>query len=82
MITVYAFSNVPPPVKGLSRDLRVLWALEEAGLPYRIHPLDGVRGDLRSPEYLHVNPFGAVPAIEDDGSLLFESAAMPATGNP
>jgi glutathione S-transferase len=76
MITVYAFSNVPPPVKGITRDLRVLWALEEAGLPYRIHPLDFARGDLRRPDYLSVNPFGAVPAIEDEGFKLFESAAI------
>jgi glutathione S-transferase len=76
MITVYAFGNVPPPVKGITRDLRVLWALEEARLPYRIHPLDFARGDLRRPDYLSVNPFGAVPAIEDDGFKLFESAAI------
>lgn len=76
MITAYAFSNVPPSVKGVSRDLRALWALEEAGLPYRIHPLDGVRGDQRSAEYALVNPFGVVPAIEDDGFKLFESAAI------
>lgn len=35
MITVYAFGNVPPPVIGVTRDLRVLWAAEEAGVPYR-----------------------------------------------
>ncbi|HEX9702748.1 MAG TPA: hypothetical protein VGA19_07830, partial [Rhodospirillales bacterium] len=63
MITAFAFCNVPAPVKGLSRDLRVLWALEEAGLPYRVHALDGMRGDLKSPEYLSVNPFGIVPSI-------------------
>ena len=41
MITVHAFSNVPPAVMGLSRDLRVLWALAETGLAHRVHPLDG-----------------------------------------
>ena len=76
MITVYAFNNVPPVVKGMSRDLRVLWALEETGLAYRVHPLDGVRGDLKSPEYLRVNPFGIAPSIDDDGFRLFESAAI------
>lgn len=76
MMTVYAFNNLPPFVKGISRDLRVFWALEEAGLSYRVHPIDGVRGDQRSAEYALVNPFGVVPAIEDDGFKLFESAAI------
>jgi glutathione S-transferase len=76
MITVYAFGNVPPPVVGVTRDLRVLWALEEAGLAYRVHALDFARGDLSSPEYLLVNPFGLVPAIDDGGFKLFESAAI------
>jgi len=76
MITAFAFCNVPAPVKGLSRDLRALWALEEAGLPYRVHPLDAVKGDLKSPEYLSVNPFGIVPSIDDGGFRLFESAAI------
>ena len=76
MITVYAFNNVPPPVVGVSRDLRVLWALEETGLSYRISPIDGVRGDQRGPDYVRVNPFAVIPAIEDDGFTLFESAAI------
>jgi len=76
MITVYAFDNVPPPVRALTRDLRVLWALEEAGLPYRVHPLDFAKGDLKSPDYLRVNPFGRVPSIDDDGFKLFESGAI------
>jgi len=76
MITVYAFSNVPPPVVGVTRDLRVLWAAEEAAIPYRIHPLDFARGDLRAPEYVDINPFGLVPAIDEDGFELFESGAI------
>ena len=76
MLTVYAFGNVPAPVIGVTRDLRVLWAAEEAGLPYRIHALDFARGELRGPEYLRVNPFGLVPAIDDGGFRLFESAAI------
>jgi glutathione S-transferase len=76
MITAYAFSKVPPPVKGVTRDLRILWALEETGLPYQISPLDGVRGDQRGADYALVNPFGAVPAFEDDGFKLFESGAI------
>jgi glutathione S-transferase len=76
MLTVYAFGNVPAPVIGVTRDLRVLWAAEEANLPYRIHALDFARGELRGPEYLRVNPFGLVPAIDDGGFKLFESAAI------
>lgn len=76
MITVYVFGNVPAPVIGATRDLRVLWAAEEVGLPYRVQPLDYPRGDLRSPDYLRVNPFGLIPAIDDDGFKLFESAAI------
>jgi glutathione S-transferase len=76
MLTVYAFGNVPAPVIGVTRDLRVLWAAEEADLPYRVKPLDNSRGELRGPEYLRVNPFALVPAIDDDGFTLFESAAI------
>jgi glutathione S-transferase len=76
MITVFTFNNLPPAAKGLSRDLRAVWALEESGLPYRIHELDGVRGDQRSAEYTQVNPFGIAPSIEDDDLKLFESAAI------
>lgn len=76
MITVYAFGNVTPEVRGITRDLRALWALEEGGLPYRVHPLDDMRGELSGADYLHVNPFGLVPAIDDDGFRLYESAAI------
>ena len=76
MLTIYAFGNVPPPVVGVTRDLRVLWTAEEAGIPYRVRTLDHARGELRSPEYTAVQPFGQVPAIDDDGLTLFESGAI------
>jgi len=76
MITAYVFGNAPRPVWNVTRDLRVLWALEETGLPYRMHPLDFERGELKRPEYTRVQPFGQIPAIEDDGFTLFESAAI------
>ena len=76
MITVYVFGNAPPPVRNVTRDLRALWALEECGLPYRLQPLDHARGELKGPEYLRVNPFGAIPSIDDEGFRLFESAAI------
>lgn len=76
MITVYVFGNAPAPVRNVTRDLRVLWALEESGVPYRLHPLDFARGDLKRAEYTRVNPFGKIPAIDDEGFALFESTAI------
>ena len=76
MLTVYVFGNVPAPVRPVTRDLRVLWALEETGIPYRLQPLDFFRGELKQPEYLRVQPFGQIPAIEDEGFALFESGAI------
>jgi len=74
MITVTAFKWVPDFARGLVRDLRVRWALEEAGLPYReklIGPEDQASADYRA-----LQPFGQVPAIEEDGLSLFESGAI------
>jgi glutathione S-transferase len=76
MITVYVFGNAPRPVWDVTRDLRVLWALEETGIPYRVRPLDFERGELKQPEYMRIQPFGQIPAIEDGGFTLFESAAI------
>jgi len=76
MLTIYAFGSLPPFAIGLSRDLRVLWAAEEAGLDYRVRPLDVFKGELKTPDYLSVQPFGCIPAIEDEGLTLFESAAI------
>jgi glutathione S-transferase len=74
MITLTAFRSVPPFVRGLVRDLRVRWALEEAGLPYRDRLIG--REDLATPGYRALQPFGQVPAIEEDGFKLFESGAI------
>jgi glutathione S-transferase len=74
MITVTAFKWVPPFAQGLVRDLRVRWALEEAGVPYREKLLGP--GDNDSPEYRALQPWGQVPMIEDDGLVLFESGAI------
>ena len=74
MITVTAFRWVPEFARGLVRDLRVRWALEEAGLPYReklIGPEDQASADYRA-----LQPFGQVPAFEEDGVKLFESGAI------
>ena len=74
MITLTAFRSVPPFVRGLVRDLRVRWALEEAGIPYRERLIG--REDLATAAYRALQPFGQVPAIEEDGFKLFESGAI------
>jgi glutathione S-transferase len=74
MITVTAFKWVPPFAQGLVRDLRVRWAMEEAGLPYDVR-LIGPE-DQASPAYRARQPFGQVPVIEEDGLTLFESGAI------
>lgn len=76
MITLYGFNNVIPPVVGETRDLRVQWALEETGLPYRVHGLDFPAGDLSTETYRRLNPFAQVPALEDDDLILAESGAI------
>jgi len=74
MITVSAFKWVPDFARGQVRDLRVRWALEEAGLPYRTRLLG--QGDQDKPEYRAMQPFGQVPVFEEDGFVLFESGAI------
>jgi len=76
MIDCYAFGSVPPFAKGLVRDLRVRWALEEAGLPYRVTLVGDGEGLMARSSYRLVQPFGQIPAIEDDGLTLFESGAI------
>ncbi len=74
MITISAFKWVPEFARGRVRDLRVRWALEEAGLPYRTRLLE--QGDQDKPEYRALQPFGQVPILEEDGLVLFESGAI------
>ncbi len=74
MITITAFQTVPDFAKGLVRDLRVRWALEETGIPYRTRLL--APGDQDKPEYRALQPFGQVPIMEDNGLVLFESGAI------
>ncbi|WP_110655340.1 glutathione S-transferase family protein [Salinicola halimionae] len=73
-IRVSAFRWVPDFARGKVRDLRVRWALEEAGLPYETEAIDFV--EKRSPNYLCRQPFGQVPLMEVDGEAMFESGAI------
>jgi glutathione S-transferase len=74
MITISAFKHVPDFARGLVRDLRVRWALEEVGLPYKVRLLE--QGDQEKPDYRLLQPFGQVPIFDDDGLALFESGAI------
>jgi glutathione S-transferase len=74
MITVTSFKWAPPFARGLVRDLRVRWALEEAGLRYEVKLL--ADGEKDGAEYRAWQPFGQVPAYEENGLKLFESGAI------
>ena len=74
MNAVTGFSAVPPFARGLVRDLRVRWALEEAGLPFEDTPIDFA--DKTSEAFRRKNPFGLVPVFEVDGRPTFESGAI------
>lgn len=73
-ITVSAFRWVPDFAAGLVRDVRVRWALEEAGLPYQERLLD--QGEQKSAGYRSLQPFGQVPTYEEGPLSLFESGAI------
>jgi glutathione S-transferase len=73
-IEITAYSWVPPFAKGLVRDLRVRWALEEIGLPYRVRLFDRrtAEAETRIPD----QPFGQVPAFFEGDVRMFESGAI------
>ncbi len=73
-IHLTAFGYVPPFAQGYVRDLRVRWALEEAGLPYETELVSGA--DLETERHRKWQPFGQVPAYRDDEVELFESGAI------
>lgn len=73
-IAVWGFSWVPAFAQGLVRDLRVRWALEEAGLPYESRWID--ISERNSEDYRRLHPFGVVPVIECDGGSMIESGAI------
>jgi glutathione S-transferase len=74
MITISAFKWVPDFARGQVRDLRVRWALEEAGLSYKTRLLE--QGDQDKPDYRALQPFGQVPIFDEEGVVLFETGAI------
>jgi glutathione S-transferase len=76
MITLYGFGRIFPEGRGETKDLRVQWALEELGLPYRVHALDQTAGELDGEAFGRISPFHQAPVIDDDGFVVAESAAV------
>jgi glutathione S-transferase len=76
MLKLYGFARVNKGARGHTRDLRVLWALEEIGMPFEIVGMDHPNHDLDSPAYRAMNPFGQIPVIDDDGVVVTESGAI------
>ena len=59
-----------------SRAFRTLWMAKELGIPYENVPIDMGKGETRTADYLKINPNGHIPAIDDDGTVLWESMAI------
>ena len=73
-ITITAFERSPDGGKGLARDTRVRWALEEAGQPYDVR-LVSFRA-MKEPAHLALHPFGQIPTYEEGDLALFETGAI------
>jgi len=73
-IRITAFERSPDGGRGLARDTRVRWALEEVGQPYEVHPVSFEA--MKQPAHLALHPFGQIPTYEDGGLVLFETGAI------
>ena len=73
-ITITAFERSPDRGKGLARDMRVRWALEEVGQPYDVRLLSFP--SMKEPAHLALHPFGQIPTYEEGDLALFESGAI------
>ncbi|MBX5172723.1 glutathione S-transferase family protein [Rhizobium sp. NZLR1b] len=74
MITITAFERSPDRGRGLARDMRVRWALEEAGEPYEVRLVSFKT--MKEPAHLALHPFGQIPTYEEGDLALFESGAI------
>lgn len=73
-IIITAFEHSPDGGKGLARDTRVRWALEEVAQPYEVRPLS-FRA-MKEPAHLALHPFGQIPTYEDGDIALFETGSI------
>jgi glutathione S-transferase len=73
MLTLFTYDWVPEPPRGYVRDLRIRWALEEAGLPYSV---SSVSFRDRKAEHIAHQPFAQVPFLTDGELSIFESGAI------
>jgi len=73
-ITITAFENSPDRGRGLARDMRVRWALEEVGQPYAVRLLSFAA--MKEPAHLALHPFGQIPTYEEGDLALFETGAI------
>lgn len=71
---ITAFATSPDKGRGLARDMRVRWALEEVGQPYEVKLVSFA--EMKQAEHLARHPFGQIPTYEDGDLVLFESAAI------
>lgn len=73
-ITITAFERSPDGGRGLARDTRVRWALEETGQPYAVRPVSF--RTMKEAAHLARHPFGQIPTYEEGGLTLFETGAI------
>lgn len=71
---ITAFERSPDRGRGLARDMRVRWALEEVGQPYEVRLLSF--GDMKEPAHCALHPFGQIPTYQEGGLALFETGAI------
>jgi glutathione S-transferase len=73
-VTITAFEASPDRGRGLARDMRVRWALEEVGQPYEVRLLSFEA--MKQPAHLALQPFGQIPTYEEPGLALFETGGI------
>src|SRR5882762_6549268 len=72
--TITAFKRSPDGGKGLARDMRVRWALEEVGQPYEVRFVSFAA--MKEPAHRALHPFGQIPTYQEGDLALFESGAI------
>lgn len=72
--TITAFERAPDRGRGLSRDMRVRWALEEVGQPYDVRLVSFT--EMKTPAHRGLHPFGQIPTYQEGDLVLFESGAI------